>query len=76
MYPLTAVSPFLESKLALTELLFTLKVIPSPLTPKRVYWYFREGVFGQFEQDGVVVRAGDGDGDKFQINWEAERHGK
>lgn len=36
---------------------------------------YAEGVFGQFEQDGVVVSAGDGDGDEFQINWEAERHG-
>lgn len=71
-----AVSPFLESKLALIVLLFTLRVIPSLLKPKRVYWYYRVGVFGQFEQDGVVVRAGDGDGDKFQIKWEAERHGK
>ena len=42
---------------------------------KQLYLYLRVGIFGQFEQDEVVVSAGDGDGAEFRINWEAECHG-
>ncbi|WVQ83761.1 hypothetical protein IAT38_005905 [Cryptococcus sp. DSM 104549] len=36
---------------------------------------YAEGVFGQYEQDGVVVQAGDGEGEPFGIDWSSESHG-
>ena len=36
---------------------------------------YADGVFGQFEQDGVHVQAGDGDGAPFIIQWTPETHG-
>jgi hypothetical protein len=36
---------------------------------------YAEGVFGQYEQDDVEVKAGDGSGAPFQVNWKAESHG-
>ncbi|WVQ75336.1 hypothetical protein IAR50_004953 [Cryptococcus sp. DSM 104548] len=36
---------------------------------------YAEGVFGQFEQDDVVVSAGDGDGEPFKIEWSGKSHG-
>lgn len=36
---------------------------------------YAEGVFGQYEQDDVVVQAGDGQGPPFQVNWTPESHG-
>lgn len=36
---------------------------------------YAEGVFGQFEQDDVVVNAGDGGEAPFIVTWKAESHG-
>lgn len=36
---------------------------------------YAEGVFGQYEQDDVEVKAGDGHGDPFQVVWDPESHG-
>ena len=36
---------------------------------------YAEGVFGQYEQDDVEVKAGDGQGAPFEVEWEAESHG-
>lgn len=37
---------------------------------------YADGVFGQFEQDGVMVSAGDGQGSPLALNWTGEAHGK
>jgi rhamnogalacturonan endolyase len=37
---------------------------------------YADGVFGQFEQDGVVVSAGDGQGSPLALTWNGEAHGK
>lgn len=37
---------------------------------------YAEGVFGQYEQDDVEVKAGDGSGAAFVVDWKAESHGK
>lgn len=36
---------------------------------------YAEGVFGQYERDDVVVKAGDGGGAPFTVTWEPESHG-
>lgn len=35
-----------------------------------------EGVFGQYEQDDVVVVAADDRPDPFQVEWKADSHGE
>jgi rhamnogalacturonan endolyase len=37
---------------------------------------YADGVFGQYEQDGVIVSAGDGKGAPLYVTWKAESHGK
>jgi len=37
---------------------------------------YAEGVFGQYEQDDIVVAAGDGEGSAFVVHWQPESHGK
>ena len=36
---------------------------------------YAEGVFGQYEQDNVEVKAGDGQDAPFEVNWTPESHG-
>ena len=36
---------------------------------------YAEGVFGQHEQDDVEIKAGDGAGAPFLVDWQAESHG-
>lgn len=36
---------------------------------------YAEGVFGQYEQDDVEVKAGDGQGAPYEVTWKSEAHG-
>jgi rhamnogalacturonan endolyase len=36
---------------------------------------YAEGVFGQYEQDNVEVKAGDGQGAPYEVVWKPESHG-
>ena len=36
---------------------------------------YAEGVFGQYEQDDIQVKAGDGQGAPYEVAWKAESHG-
>jgi rhamnogalacturonan endolyase len=36
---------------------------------------YAEGVFGQYELDNVEVKAGDGQGAPFEVEWKPESHG-
>ena len=36
---------------------------------------YADGIFGQYERDGVLVSAGHGDGAPFKVEWEPESHG-